>query len=64
MYSGSGDIDDSLKQEASLGVDVDHLTSDAPETLRDLNVHRQLQAERMMSSIKIISNFTDYQLIQ
>jgi len=42
---GGGDVDDSLEQEAALGIDVDRLTADAPETRRHLNVHRQLQAE-------------------
>lgn len=50
---GGGDVEDSLKQEAALSVDVDHLTSDPPETLRELDVHRQLQAEKM------INNFID-----
>lgn len=55
MLDGGGrDVEDSLKHEAALSVDVDHLTSDPPETLRDLDVHRQLQAEGM-----IINNFID-----
>ncbi|TNN44547.1 hypothetical protein EYF80_045270 [Liparis tanakae] len=44
---GRSDVDDPLKQEAALGIDVDRLTADAPKTRRHLNVHRQLQAERM-----------------
>ncbi len=54
-HGGNSNVNSSLKQEAALSVDVDHLTSDPSETLRDLNVHRQLQAERMMSSIKVIN---------
>lgn len=55
MLDGGGrDVEDSLKHEAALSVDVDRLTSDPPETLRDLDVHRQLQAEGM-----IINNFID-----
>lgn len=41
------DIDQPLKHETALSVNVDHLTSDATETLRDLDVYRQLQAERV-----------------
>lgn len=39
------DVDEPLKHETALGVDEDHLTSDSPETLRDLDVYRELQAE-------------------
>lgn len=55
MTNGSsGYVYNSLKEEAALCVNVDHLTTNSTETLRDLDVHCQLQAERIM-----IDNFID-----